>query len=280
MVTQLVSDAPRTLARQPLPTRRPRPQPFQIRIVRMFARDAARLIPLMRRDLLIVFRLLGERGRLAHANLTRPRAVRQIDPGDADLVGQISRSMFGQDSLFHTLERPYETAYLRTVTATSQTVNLGLGLAVNLPDHVGRRVVAAGGRRLGLVDIHGQARSSLFHALAEGRAQGLTREQLGRHIISRIERGPWNTVQIRAQVIARTETLHAQRISAAEVYRTIPVVTGMLAFDAQIGLTDAECTQRDGLVYSFRDADVETGREHPNGSAERGHHTWAVASLA
>ena len=266
MVTQIVSDAPRTLARQPLPTRRPRPQPFQIRIVRMFARDAARLIPLMRRDLLIVFRLLGERGRRAHANLTRPRAVRQIDPGDADLVGQISRSMFGQDSLFHTLERPYETAYLRTVSATADTVNLGLGLAVNLPDHVGRRVVAAGGRRLGLVDIHGQARSSLFHALAEGRAQGLTREQLGRHIISRIERGPWSTVQIRAQVIARTETLHAQRISAAEVYRTIPVVTGMLAFDATAGLTDAECTQRDGLVYSFRDADVETGREHVQGT--------------
>ena len=40
----------------------------------------------------------------------------------------------------------------------------------------------------------------------------------------------------------------------------------MLAFDATAGLTDAECTQRDGLVYSFRDADVETGREHPNGT--------------
>ena len=36
-----------------------------------------RLIPLMRRDLLVAFRLLGERGRRAYANLTRPRAVRQ-----------------------------------------------------------------------------------------------------------------------------------------------------------------------------------------------------------
>lgn len=247
-----------------LPTRRPRPTLLQRRIVRAFMRDQGRLIPLFRADLVRRFNALGELGRRAYRSLT-PRPVRQIDPTDADLVDAISRSMFSRDPLAH-FETSYRTAYVRTLEATAGTVGQTMGIAVGVPDPVARRVVAEGGRRLGLVDLRGQSRTALFHALSEGRAQGLTREALGAHIKDRIERGPYRSVQTRAQVISRTETAHAQRVSASETYKRIPVVTGMLAFDAQVGVTDADCEERDGLVYSFRDADIETSLEHPNGT--------------
>ena len=227
-------------------------------------RDAGRLIPLFRADLLRRFQALGQTGRRAYLNLT-PRPVRQIDPTDISTVDAISRSMAAQDPLAH-FETSYRTSYLRTLDATVDTIQTHMGVVVGAPDPLARRIVAEGGTRLGLLDIQGQSRTALFHALSEGRAQGLTREQLGRHIADRIGRGRYKTVQIRAQVIARTETAHAQRVSATETYKRIPVVTGMLAFDAQLGVTDAECTQRDGLVYSFRDADIETSLEHPLGS--------------
>ena len=248
-----------------LPSARPRPSLLQRRIVRSFTRDAAQLVPVMRRDLLRDFRLLGRLGQRVYLRLT-PRAIRQIDPGDTDLVNAINRSLFAQDPLAH-FEQTYRTSYLRTLNATVGTVELHLGVAVGVPDPLARQIVAEGGRRLGLVDIRGQTRTALFHALAEGREQGLAREQLGRHILGRIERGPWRTVQTRAQVIARTETAHAQRVSAVETYKRTPIVTGALLFDAQITAnTDAECIERDGLVVSFADADRAVSDEHPLGT--------------
>ena len=249
---------------QALPRARPRPSRLQRRIIRSFMRDQERLSSLMAGELARGFRALGEEAERVFLRL-RPRPIRQADPGDADLVSAIQRSVFARDPLAH-FEQTYRTAYLRTLEATVGTVELNLGLAVGLPDHAARRVVAEGGRRLRLVDLRGQSRTALFHALAEGRAQGMAREQLARHIRGRITRGPWRTVQTRAGIIARTETAHAQRISAAQTYRRTPVVTGMLAFDAQIGATDADCEERNGRVYSFRDADLETSLEHPNGT--------------
>ena len=111
-----------------------------------------------------------------------------------------------------------------------------------------------------------QARRNLFHALAEGRAQGMAREQLANHIRGLIGKGTYRSVETRALVIARTEVLHAQRISALEVYRRTDVVAGVQAWDAQIGATDPECEERDQRVFSFNNADGETGSEHPNGT--------------
>ena len=251
-----------------LPTR------LQRRVVSALMRDQARLIALFQDELVALFNHLGRRVARDWRRQTT-RAVRQIDPGDAELVDSIIGSVRVNEWHNTNLAPAYRTAYLRTLTATSQTVGLTMGLAVNLPDIAGRRVVAEGGRRLGLVDIQGQARTSLFHALSEGRAQGMAREQLAAHIQGRIARGPWRSVQTRAMVIARTETAHAQRISALDTYRSMDVVTGSQAFDAQIGATDADCEDRDGRVFTFADADIETGLEHPMGTLSWAPYTGA-----
>ncbi len=249
----------------PLPTRRPRPAAYQRRIISLFVRDQQRLMASMQPRLARAFDELGQRAAQAYQSLF-PRPVRQIDPDDAPVVDQILATMNISDyTSTHT--RPiYEEHYLRTLDATSNSIRLGIGMGVNLPDYVGRKVVAEGGRRLGLLDVQGQSRTALFHALSEGRSQGMAREQLARHIRGRINRGPWRSVQTRAMVIARTETAHAQRISALETYSSMDVVSGMLAFDALGATTDADCEQRNGLVYSRQDADIETSLEHPNGT--------------
>ena len=65
-------------------------------------------------------------------------------------------------------------------------------------------------------------------------------------------------------MIARTETKNAQNESSLQAYETSDVVTGVIAFDNQTGFNDADCTARDGKVFSFDDARVEQGKEHPN----------------
>ena len=248
------------------PRGKPTPTILQRRIIRSFSRDAALLIPPFQRDLIAAFALLGRRARRAFLDL-RPEPVKQTDPTDADFVYAIRRSMQIDDWIPTRLEPAYQGVYLRTLEATTETIRLNLGLAINIPDAVGRRVVAEGGRRLGLVDIKGQARTSLFHALAEGRAQGMAREELARHIRDRITRGPWRSVETRGLVIARTETLHAQRISAVEVYKTDRrCERGSGLGRADRFDTDAECEERDGRVFSFNDADGETSLEHPSGT--------------
>ena len=250
---------------QPLPRGKQTPTILQRRIIRSFAMDAASLIPPFQRDLVDAFSELGRRARRSFLNL-RPEPIKQTDPADAEFVAAIRQSMHVADWIPTRLEPAYQGAYIRTLEATAQTVRLNMGLAINLPDAVGRRIVREGGRRLGLVDIQGQARRSLFHAIGEGRAMGLAREDLARHIQGRITRGPWRSVETRGLVIARTETLNAQRMSALEVYKRTDVVDGVQAWDAQIGATDAECEERDGRVFSFNDADGETAFEHPNGT--------------
>ncbi len=241
------------------------PTRLQRRVVSNLARDASRLILLFRQDLIKQFEELGRRARDAY-DLYTPQPFRQLNPGDTAFVDDLARSMRIQDWQQASMGGAYERAYVRTLTATSDTINLTMGLAVNLPDQVGRNVVRTGGRRLGLVDVRGQSRTALFHALAEGREQGMAREELARHISNRIGRGRYRSIETRAQVIARTETLHAQRVSSIEVYKRTDVVQGVRAFDAQVGATDGDCEDRNGRVYTFADADVETGLEHPNGT--------------
>ena len=64
-------------------------------------------------------------------------------------------------------------------------------------------------------------------------------------------------------VIARTETLHAQRIATVETYRKADTVTGVLAFDAQLGDTDADCMARNGKTFTTDEAELINEHRHP-----------------
>ena len=176
------------------------------------------------------------------------------------------RSTIGSPPDWNRHTRPYISAPSKPRQKLSGST---LGLAINLPDAVGRRVVAEGGRRIGLLDIKGQARTSLFHALAEGQGNGLGSGGTGSPH-SRPDH-PWPVAfggNPRAGDCTGLKVLHAQRISAIEVYKRVPTYRELVF---RLGMHRsvrrmAECEERDSRVFSFNDADGETSLEHPNGT--------------
>ncbi len=160
----------------------------------------------------------------------------------------------------------YRAAYLRVAHTTIGTINSTMGLGLNLTDNAERAIVGAGGKRMGLIDLEAQAKNSLFKALQEGRALGEGAEAMARRIRDTVAAGPWSTSEIRARVIARTETKFAQNVSSIEASKDGAGIVGMTCIDAQLGPTDEECEDLNGQDVSFEEADQLAQDEHPNGT--------------
>lgn len=160
----------------------------------------------------------------------------------------------------------YEGQYLEVAKAVSEAADRA-GLGASLPDIVARSIVAAGGRRAGLIDLQGQTRAGLFKALAEGRAEGEGAAQLAARIVSQVQGGPWNSAATRAKVIARTETKYAQNISTIERARAAGV-TSLIVYDGRLGPGRSLLTHiaRNGSIVSIDEGLVMAAAEHPNGT--------------
>ncbi len=164
------------------------------------------------------------------------------------------------------LTQAYRAHYLEVANAVQDAAEQA-GLGTNLPDPVARAIVAAGGRRAGLVDLDVQTREAIYDALAEGRAEGEGVQQLADRIAIHVEAGPWNSGEIRAAIIARTETKYAQNIST--IQRGIAAgVTSFIIFDGRFGLprSDPEHIARNGTIADADHALVIAETEHPNGT--------------
>ena len=250
----------------------------QRNVIRALQRDPLRLEEAFTRDLEPAF---DELGRLAERAYQEARVLvraggdgleEKQTPEDEALAERIIQGMalsqWSQDALIPA----FDGHYLRTTQMTVGSINTVLNLGVNLPDPVAREIVAAGGRRAGLLDITGDTRRAIFRSLADCRAAGEGPPALARRIRSQVPAGRFSNAgpKYRAQLIARTETLHAQRVSALQTYRTSDVVTGVVAFDNQTGFDDAECIARNGRVFTFEEAEAEMASEHPQGSLNFG----------
>jgi len=164
------------------------------------------------------------------------------------------------------LRRAYEAQYLEVAKAMSEAAERA-GLGASLPDPVARSIVAAGGRRAGMVDIDGQSRKAMFTALAEGRAEGEGAQALANRIAGYVEGGHWQSAETRARIIARTETKYAQNISTIERAKA-GGVQQFIIFDGRLGpgrSLDSHIA-RDGSIVSAAEADALAAAEHPNGT--------------
>ena len=246
----------------------------QRNVILALQRDAQRLEEAFAKDLEPAF---DELGQLAERAYQEARVLvraggngleEKQTPEDEALAERIIQGMalsqWSQDALIPA----FNGHYLRTTEMTVGSINTVLNLGVNLPDPVAREIVAAGGRRAGLQDITGDTRRAIFRSLADGRAAGEGPPALARRIRSQVPAGRFTNAgaKHRAQLIARTETLHAQRVSSLEAYRASDVVTGVVAFDNQTGYGDEECVARDGRVFTFEEAEAEMAAEHPQGT--------------
>lgn len=165
-----------------------------------------------------------------------------------------------------TFRQVYEAHYLTVAEEVSKAGEL-IGLGAGLPDPVARAVVAAGGRRSGLVDLTDQSRRALFDALAEGRAAGEGADQLARRIAEHVEAGPWQSAETRARTIARTETRFAQNTSTVARAQH-EGIERFIVFDGRLGegVSTPEHIARDGIVVTADEASTMAADEHPNGT--------------
>ena len=162
----------------------------------------------------------------------------------------------------------FEETTANIMNGTTSIMKSHLGIFVDMPDPVMRRVIADGGRRVGLLDLEGQTRKSLFEALHEGRSEGEGIDDLVKRIQQHVSAGRYKNAgaEYRATMIARTETKHAQNVSTLEAYRAAASVTGVRAFDNQTGYDDEDCILRNQTIYTFDEAQREMELEHPNGT--------------
>ena len=160
-------------------------------------------------------------------------------------------------------ELEYGPEYIRISKKTVDSINIVFKLGVDFDPQFERRVIMEGGTRKGLIDMSTQTRDSMYSALEQAREEGMGPVDSAKVLKERIARGPWSSVETRAMVIARTETLHAQRIATVETYRKADTVTGVLAFDAQLGDTDADCMARNGKTFTTDEAELINEHRHP-----------------
>lgn len=172
------------------------------------------------------------------------------------------------------LRATHERAALQTASRIERTFGLGVS-----PDEVARYVLETGGRRRGLLDLNGHTREALMRLINRSREEGIAVKKLGRQVIANevsagrfVNAGP----AYRGQLIARTETLHAQRVASLTSYRLSQKVQTVQAYD---GDEDEECAARNGEYFSLDDADIETDAEHPNGTLAWGPITTEVATV-
>lgn len=165
-----------------------------------------------------------------------------------------------------TFRRIFEQHFLEVAKTIAEAGEL-VGIAGRLPDPVARALVAAGGRRAGLIDLADQSRQALYDALAEGRAAGEGVTQLARRIAGAVEAGPWASAETRARTIARTETKYAQNISTIERARAAGVER-FTVLDGRLGpgRSTPSHIARNGSVVTAQEAREMADAEHPNGT--------------
>jgi HK97 family phage portal protein len=193
----------------------------------------------------------------------------KADPRTSDewmLIGTEAMAVAWQDRDMIGIANSYGGQYLDVTKMTFDTINATMGLGVNLTDWMQSAILKTSGRRLGLLDLHQETKDAMFKALEEARDEGLGADAMAKVIAQKVSAGPWNSVETRAQIIARTETKYAQNYSALEAYRSSETVTDVLVFDALLGPTDVDCEAINGETVGLEEAQVLMESEHPNGT--------------
>jgi HK97 family phage portal protein len=213
------------------------------------------------RPLTALFDRLGKAASTEALSLLEPKA----EKADDLLIAMILDKL-GIPTWATALRKAFEAQYLEVAKSVSGAAERA-GLGASLPDPVARSIVAAGGRRAGLVDLSAQTKKAMFQALAEGRAEGEGAQQLADRIGSYVQGGPWNSSATRAQIIARTETKYAQNVSTIERARA-GGVDRFVVFDGRLGpgRSDLYCMARNNSVVTGDQATAMADSEHPNGT--------------
>ena len=156
---------------------------------------------------------------------------------------------------------PRFLAHYAQVERSTARVLIRAGLLSNLTHTTISQLLANGGRRIGLVDVTGDTRRALLRAITQSIEAGLSPEETARLIRDFVPEGRFVKAgsAYRARLIARTETLHAQRSAALKRYQANRIRM-VIAYD---GDSDATCLMRNGQEYTLLEAEDEMLNTHP-----------------
>ena len=239
-----------------------------MRLLNAVQRDYERLADDFEYELTDALEDLGRRAARATMDLSLG-IQREPLPGDSETVDSIIGAMRIDEWETTTLVPRWNSHYESVLRSTMGSFRSTIGISFGEPDAIATRVVAAGGTNRGLIDFNAQTRQALFRSLADGREAGEGIDALSRRIRDQVSAGRYRQgAAARARSIARTETKNAQRISQIETYQASTVVTHLMAVDDQLGFGDADCSERNGKIFTFDEARVEMDLEHPGGTLD------------
>ena len=183
-----------------------------------------------------------------------------------DLLVAMILDKLGIEQWQRDLSTAYQAQFLEVANAVNGVAEQA-GLGTQIPDVVTRSILAAGGRRVGLVDLDQQTRDALFQALAEGRAAGEGSTAIAGRISDLVEAGPSDNPLTRSRRIARTETAYAVNIATIERAKAAGV-ENFIVFDGLLGPGRSLLSHiaRDGSIVSAVEALRMAEEEHPNGT--------------
>lgn len=247
-----------------------RPSAKQIRLINRLTKERQSLETSFAQDLLKSFAILGNEAGVAAGQVFKNKSGKKLERKttvDDIIIEQILDFVnfreFGKD-----MQGKYWTHYRKVAGITAESLNAVLGLSASFTDTNIQRILAAGGKRLGLIDFKKQARNRLFRELEEGRALGETIPELVERIKGAVPAGRWTDSATRAEMIARTEIPYAQRISSLEMLKEHTTVSTVMVMDARLGPTDAECEALNGKIVTLEEAQALMDDEHPNGTRD------------
>ena len=244
---------------------RKRPTRKQIRLAREFDVDIAKYERGFRVDIFKVLKKLGDDvSDVALEVLSDEKNLKKDAGRDAMLAGEIAARL--NVAGFETdMSVVYDKNYTRIMRATQKRINATMDLGISILDTAETRILAEGGKRVGMLDMGASARKKVYEELATGRSKGEAVAQLARRLRDKIPAGRFKKPQTRATLIARTETTYAQKMAAAESYRQ-GGVTEVMIMDSRKGSFDDECDAMDGRIVSLQEGEALMSEEHPNGT--------------
>lgn len=159
----------------------------------------------------------------------------------------------------------YTELYELVAEGTLKAMEVAMEQPLTITPAAQQTIALTAAQRVGLLDLPVQLRDSLLTIIEEARIMGTAEGELAGFIESRVPAGRWSSLEMRARVIARTESRYAGNTSVVELAKSHGFHK-VLIFDARLGPTDFVCEERAGWIVSPDEAQVLVNSEHPQGT--------------
>lgn len=241
--------------------------------VRTIGRATAAMQPAFEKRLVDLFTELGaaaEEAALPYMeqdpSLGGPKGMADGEAKDDNLIIAMILDKLGIDQWQANLRQLYEAQYAEVAKAVNAAAEKA-GLTTGGTDVVSQSILAAGGKRVGLVDLGQQTRDAVFKSMAEGRAAGEGPVAIAGRIGDMVEAGPSDNPLARSRRIARTETAYAANIATIERAKAAGV-TSFIVYDGLLGPGRSLLSHmaRNGSIVTAEQALQMAEDEHPNGT--------------